>query len=166
MGRKSAVPILAIATLTLWLVSSPALAATRTTSFGVTATVEAGCQASASYAAAGNSASSQAGRRPAVSVDCTFAVPYRVIVSNSARAGMEAAGSPETDPAYMLAYNESRDPDLLESWGGLFGADSREESEFGSLRPLSSAMLPGYESAPRCVAYAADTETITATIVY
>lgn len=166
MPFKSVAPMLLAGTIAVWLVSNPALAATRTAAIDVTATVEAGCQVSPSPSALDSRALTPSGSKAAVSVDCSLPADYQVVVGNSPRIMSAAFDSPGADLAAIPEVAQSRDPDLLQVWGGPFGADQNEEFEFGPQSPFSSISLTGPITAQQCVPYVADSETIIVTIIY
>lgn len=81
--------------------SKPALAATSTASFGVSAMVQSACQASTPVSAFGNYAN--AGRSP-VSVTCTNPTPYNISLSAdlTTPAILQMIGTDKVFPDYVL----------------------------------------------------------------
>jgi hypothetical protein len=92
--RKPKIYAFLAGTLALWIGSSPALSATRSSSFAVSAIVEAGCQVSEDRAALNGSTPHQANPKMGVSVVCSLPVPYRVMVEGSSGGGAAAQESP------------------------------------------------------------------------
>jgi spore coat protein U-like protein len=98
--------------LVLDLAAKPALAATSTTSFGVSATVlAASCQASAPPTASGAYAAVRANAASNVSVTCTNPTPYNVNLTSglTADAALKAAGT----AAVSMASTPSPESDSI-----------------------------------------------------
>ena len=83
MSVISASSAFALGLLVLWLPSRPALAATPTASFGVSAMVQATCVVSASDAKFGTYAEAMVKATSTVSVSCTNSTPYNISLSAS-----------------------------------------------------------------------------------
>jgi spore coat protein U-like protein len=81
MSMKSIFTVFALGILASCLALRPALAATKTASFSVTATVQASCLASANTGALGTYTSVGANATSLVSVACDNATPYNVDLS-------------------------------------------------------------------------------------
>jgi spore coat protein U-like protein len=81
MSMKSIFTVFALGILASCLALMPALAATKTASFSVTATVQASCLASANTGALGTYTSVGAKATSLVSVTCDNATPYNVDLS-------------------------------------------------------------------------------------
>jgi spore coat protein U-like protein len=82
MLLKSVLPVLGIATLQAALMCSPGLAATRTASISVSATVVAGCQVSPILSAAKSTLLESKRGETSVSINCLLPVPYQVSITN------------------------------------------------------------------------------------
>jgi spore coat protein U-like protein len=89
---KPGLPIIAIACLTLSLSSDMLGAASVSSSFGVSATVESGCLAIASSGSLPGSDGAKTGATPAVQVNCTNPTAYSVGFSPAAARGGTVSG--------------------------------------------------------------------------
>ena len=89
---KPGLPIIAIACLTLSLSSEMLCAASVSSSFGVSATVESGCLAIASSGSLPGSDGAKTGATPAVQVNCTNPTAYSVGFSPAAARGGTVSG--------------------------------------------------------------------------
>jgi len=89
---KPGLPMIAIACLTLSLSSDLLGAASVSSSFGVSATVESGCLAIASPGSLASSDGAKAGASPAVQVNCTNPTAYSVGFSTAAARGGTVSG--------------------------------------------------------------------------
>jgi spore coat protein U-like protein len=87
MSMKPTLFAISLEIMVSGLASRPALAATPTASFGVTATVQATCAVSVSTTAPGFYSAANA--TPAVSVTCNHSIPYTVGISGGP--GIEAS---------------------------------------------------------------------------
>ena len=99
---KSALPAFALGFLALGLVARPAFAATVTTPFGVSATVQATCLVSATALAFGTYTGVVANSTSTVSVTCTNTTPYNVGLSAGLATGATVTTRKMTGPASAL----------------------------------------------------------------
>jgi spore coat protein U-like protein len=159
MSLKSVLRILGIATLQTGMMCSPGLAATRTTSLSITATVVAGCRVSSVLFAAQSAVSESKGRETIISMNCSLPVPYQISVITSARTDPTALGLTRSDFAgpssYALTNNLRNRPD-----------DSIEEPNNGLARLLFVGLPVDSINVRHCTAEDTHSETITVIITY
>ena len=155
---KSASFAVALGLLLSGLGLRPAFAATATASFGVTATVQSACQASAPSTAFGSYATPE---RSAVSVSCTIPTPYNVSSSAEVTTGSipEMTSSAKTLLHYSLLpkFSHTVNRGQMASTGTLARTDN------GSVR--SSAIVGRSAQAWRVVS-GAFADAITVTVTY
>lgn len=149
---------IALGLLASGLASRPALAATSTASFGVTATVQSSCQATAPVSAFGNYAT--AGASP-VSVSCTHPTPYNVSLSAdlTASAAMKMTGPAKALLGYGLLLNSAHTNER----GRTAGMDTLAGSGNGSSRAQASY---SQTAQARYVSSGAFADAITVTVTY
>jgi hypothetical protein len=100
------------------LLSTPAFAATRTTSLLVSMTVEPSCQVSSTLTSSANGSPAATGQGSPVSMSCSIPVPYQMNVSNGSR--VEVAGLVSLSPvvASLPGYASSRAANSLPAQDG------------------------------------------------
>src|ERR1700733_5424095 len=124
-SMKSALPAIALSVLALGLVTKAAVAATATTTFGVTATVQATCLISATPLALGTYTGAVATSTSTVSVTCTNTTPYNVGLSAGLATGATVTSRQMTGPASaLLGYALFSDPARTVNWGQTIGTDT------------------------------------------
>jgi hypothetical protein len=104
MPGKCVISTLVLAALTVVAVAQAAHAATPTTSFAVTAYVEAQCRVSPNPSAfqirsSELTVSGQVHSEAAASVNCSLPVAYQIVVESSPQMRLSALGSPGNDSA-------------------------------------------------------------------
>jgi spore coat protein U domain-containing protein, fimbrial subunit CupE1/2/3/6 len=161
---KSALPAVALGVLALGLTSRPALAATATTTFSVTATVQATCLVSATAMAFGTYTGALATSTSAVSVTCSNTTPYNVGLSAGLATGATVIARQMTGPASaVLGYALFSDPSRTVNWGQTIGTDTVTGTGNGTAQALN---VYGQATAGQFVAPGAYSDTITATVTY
>jgi spore coat protein U-like protein len=161
---KSALPAVALGFLALGLASRPALAATATTTFSVTATVQSTCLVSATNMAFGTYTGAVATSTSAVSVTCTNTTPYNVGLSAGLATGATVTTRKMTGPAAaVLGYALFSDPARSVNWGQTIGTDTVTGTGNGTAQALN---VYGQATAGQFVAPGAYSDTITATVTY
>lgn len=161
---KTALPTVALALLALGVASRPALAATITTTFGVTATVQATCLVSATPLAFGTYTGIAAASTGSVSVTCTNTTLYNVGLSAGLATGVTVTTRKMTGPSSaLLSYAMFSDAARTVNWGQTVGTDTVAGSGNGSAQVLT---VYGQVSSGQFVAPGAYSDTITATVTY
>jgi spore coat protein U-like protein len=161
---KSALPTVALGFLALGLASRPALAATATTTFAVTATVQATCLVSATPMAFGTYSGVIANSSSTVSVTCTNTTPYNVGLSAGLATGATVTTRKMTGPAAaVLSYALFSDAARTVNWGQTISTDTVAGTGNGSAQALT---VYGDVAAAQFLAPGAYTDTITATVTY
>jgi spore coat protein U-like protein len=121
---KSTLMVLTLEFLVFDLASKPAAAATLTTSFGVTATVEATCQTSASSVAHSNYSGTAASASFTISVNCTDSTPYSVGLSAGVAPGATVASRKMTaSDSALLSYVRISNTEGIVNWRNSVGTD-------------------------------------------
>jgi spore coat protein U-like protein len=144
--------------LGLFALAQPALAATSTTTFAVTATVVATCGVTATPLAFGNYTGVVDPATSTVSVTCTNTTPYTIGLNAGAATGATVANRSMTGGAVLLGY-------------GLF-SDSGHTANFVGTSSITangsaqSVTVYGQIPAAEFVAPGAYADTITATVTY
>lgn len=143
---------------------APVEAATATTTFQVTATVNATCLISATNLAFGAYAGTQTDVNSTVTVTCTNTTPYAVGLN----AGTFAAATVTTrrmsgTDANGLAYSLFQDAARTVNWGNTVGTDTVAGTGNGSAQALT---VYGRVPAGQFVAPGAYADTITATVTF
>jgi spore coat protein U-like protein len=150
--------------LALGLPQSPAMAATATTTFQVTATVAATCLISATTLAFGSYTGALVNASSSISVTCTNTTPYNVGLDAGTAAGATVTTRKMTGPASaLLNYALYRDAAHAQNWGTTVGTDTVAGTGNGSAQTLT---VFGQLPANQFVTPGAYTDTITATISY
>ena len=161
---KTGLCAFALSFLALGLASRPAVAATVTTTFGVTATVQATCLVSATAMAFGTYTGVVANSTSTVSVTCTNTTPYNVGLSAGLATGATVIARKMTGPASaLLGYALFSDAARTVNWGQTVGTDTVTGTGNGSAQAIT---VYGQTAATQFVAPGAYTDTITATVTY
>jgi spore coat protein U-like protein len=131
---------LALCFLALGLVSRHILAATPTASFGVTATVQAGCLVSATASAPWTYAAPVANAISAVSVTCTSATPYIVDLCAGVASGATGPNRRITGPfPAWLGYKPVLHFKGIVNWNQAVGIDRAAGTGTGFSGMVSAA---------------------------
>ena len=164
-SMKYALFSFALGFLTAGLAPRPALAATSNASFAVTATVQAGCQVSASSTAFGIYTTPGANSTSAVSVACTTPTPYNVGFSSGFVSGAEVVTWKMTGSASrLLGYALALSSKGKVNWGQSVGAPATVAGAGDdSAQTLS---IQGQVPAGQQVASSGYGDTITVAITY
>jgi len=161
---KLALPGAFLGCLVLGLTPSSASAATATTTFAVTATVQATCLVSATPMAFGTYTGTQATSSSTVSVTCTNTTPYNVGLNAGVATGATVSSRKMTGPSSaLLNYSLFSDSARTVNWGQTVGTDTVSGSGNGTAQALT---VYGQVAAGQYVAPGAYTDTITATVTY
>jgi spore coat protein U-like protein len=143
--------------------SLPSVAATSTSSFGVSAIVESSCVASASDVYSG-SYSGNASANSAVQVNCTNSTPYNVALSARIAQGTAALAPRMIGPATgVVTYSLLSEPSRMASWGQTLGRDTVCDAGRGAVQALA---VHGQNSSGRLHASGAQPDALIATITY
>jgi spore coat protein U-like protein len=141
-----------------------ASAATATTTFQVTATVQATCLISATNLAFGTYTGVQVAQTSTISVTCTNTTTYNVGLNPGTAVGATVTTRKMTGPGgALLAYAMYQDAGHTINWGQTVGTDTEAGTGNGSAQTLTvyGLLTAGQYGTPG--AYA---DTITATITY
>jgi spore coat protein U-like protein len=161
---KSALPAVALSILTLGFAPLPAIAATSTTTFSVTATVQATCLVSATALAFGTYTGAVATSTSAVSVTCTNTTPYNLGLSAGLATGATVTTRSMVGPASaLLGYGLFQNAGHTVNWGQTIGTDTVTGTGNGSAQAIT---VYGQAAASQYVAPGAYADTITATVTY
>lgn len=161
---KFASLIFALCFLASALASRPALAATATASFSVTATVLASCQVSAPASAYGANTAARVNAASPASVTCTSPTPYNVSLSAELAPSVtvttrKTAGSATDSPGSALLPNSAHTASL----GRVAGTGSVAGTARGSSLPYAGN---GRTAWPQNIAPGAFADSVTVTITY
>jgi spore coat protein U-like protein len=163
-SRKSL--LTAAVLVSLGLIGAPrsAIAATTTTTFAVTATVQATCIVSATPMAFGTYTGLLASTTSTVSVTCTNTTPYNVGLNAGLASGATVTTRKMTGPgSALLGYDLFSDSARTVNWGQTIGTDTVTGTGNGSAQALT---VYGQVAAGQYLAPGAYTDTITATVTY
>ena len=161
---KFALTTAAIGCLALSLASSPAVAATSTTTFTVSATVQAACQISAAPMAFGVYSGAAATTTSTVSVTCTNTTPYNVGLSAGQSTGATVANRKMAGPgSTFLSYALFSDSARTVNWGTTAGTDTVAGTGNGAIQAVN---IYGRVTAGQFVAPGSYSDTITAEVIY
>jgi spore coat protein U-like protein len=162
--NKSALSAAALGFLALGLAPRPAMAATATTTFAVTATVQATCLVSATPMAFGTYTGAVANSTSAVSVTCSNTTPYNVGLSAGTATGATVTTRKMTGPgSALLSYSLFSNAGMTTNWGNTVGTDTVTGTGNGTAQSLN---VYGQVAAGQYLAPGAYTDTITATVTY
>ena len=144
--------------------SSPVEAATATTSFSVTATVQASCTVSASNLAFSAYTGVENDTNTAVSVSCTTSTPYNVGLNAGAGTGATVSSRKMTGPSSsLLNYALYRDSARTQNWGNTVGTDTVSGTGNGTAQSLTVyGAIPASQSASP----GSYSDTIVVTVTY
>lgn len=161
---KSPLSVFALSFLAFGLAPRPAVAATATASFSVTATVQANCLVSASAATFGVYTGAVLNAASGVSVTCSHPTPYNVgfsagLASGAAVVTLKMSGSVSSLLGYALASN----PQGTVNWGQTVGANTVGGPGNDSAKMLS---VQGQVSTGEHVASSEYGDTITVSVTY
>ncbi len=142
----------------------PAMAATATSTFAVTATVVATCTTSATPLAFGNYTGVQTDAASAVTVTCTNTTPWTITLDPGIAVGATVTARKMTGPAAaLLAYSLYTDVARTTNWGNTVAPNVVTGTGNGSAQasPVYGRIAAGLYVAP-----GGYTDTITATVTY
>jgi len=138
MSRTFSLFALPLSLMASFLVPKDSLAATPIATFGVSATVVAGCSASASAATFyGTYAAAAANAASSVSVNCTNATDYRIAISPETVTGTTVPIASLTFPLRsLMTYAMSSDQARNINRGGMVSPDSTIGTGSGFVQPI------------------------------
>lgn len=145
------------------LPATPALAATATTTFQVTATVLGTCLISANNLAFGNYSGTQVDGTTTLSVTCTNTTTYNVGLDAGTGSGATVSNRKMTGGSETLDYALYSNSGRTTNWGNTVGTDTVSGTGNGSAQTLT---VYGRIAASQYPAPASYSDTITATITY
>jgi spore coat protein U-like protein len=148
----------------LGLSSPRAQAATATTSFTVSATVQATCLISANNLGFGTYSGTQATASSTINVTCTKTTPYNVGLNAGTASGATVTTRQMQGPSgALLNYGLYQDSAYTKNWGNTVGTDTVAGTGNGTQQTLT---VYGQLPAGQYVTPGAYTDTITATVSY
>ena len=148
----------------LTLSNRPAAAATATTTFSVTATVQATCLISGNNLGFGTYTGSAVAATTTLSVTCTNGTTYNVGLNAGTASGATVTTRAMTGPASAtLNYALYQDSGHTTNWGNTVGTDTKSGTGNGSAQTLT---IYGNLAASQYPTPGSYTDTITATITY
>lgn len=160
---KSVLHAAVLGLLALGLTSTSAVAATATTTFGVSATIQATCVVSATALGFGTYTGVLANSTSTVSVTCTNTTPYNVGLSAGSATGATVTTRKMTGPGgALLGYALYQDTAYSVNWGNSTGSWEGGTGN-GSAQVLT---VYGQVAAGQYLAPGAYSDTITATVNY
>jgi spore coat protein U-like protein len=146
------------------LASAPALATTATTTFNVTATVQATCLISASNLGFGSYSGSAIATTTSLSVTCTNGTSYNVGLNAGTATGATVSARAMTGPGgATLSYALYQDSGHSTNWGNTVGTDTKSGTGNGSAQSMT---VYGNLPAAQYPTPGSYSDTITATITY
>jgi spore coat protein U-like protein len=135
-----------------------------TTTFTVTAVIQATCSISASTLAFGNYARSLINSTSTISVTCTNLTPYNVGLNAGTGTGATVTNRVMTGPSSaVLSYKLFSNSGRTTNWGNTVGTDTLAGTGSGSAQSLT---VYGQVPAAQSVIPGSYTDTITATLTY
>jgi spore coat protein U-like protein len=144
--------------------SLPSVAATSTSSFGVSAIVESSCVASASDVGSGSASAGRANAGSAVQVNCTNSTPYNVALSARIAQGAMLAAPTKVGPATgVVTYSLFSEPSRKANPGLESGRNTVCEAGRSAVLALA---VPDENSARRLFAGGGQPDAVIATITY
>jgi len=164
MSRKTATSVIVLGFLALAFSSWHAIAATATTTFGVSVTVQSACAASASSMRFGTYSGTAVNAASTISVTCTQSTPYNVGLSEGLAPGATVANRKMVGPGFaLLGYSLKPGNGGMSNWGHTLGVDTVSGTGNGSVQMLPVVgEIPAGQNA-QDGAYA---DTITVTVTY
>ncbi|HEX5279902.1 MAG TPA: spore coat U domain-containing protein [Micropepsaceae bacterium] len=167
MQRRNRLPRIIAATAAtagLSLLNLPALAATATGQFNVTATVAATCIISGSNLAFGSYSGAAINAQTTVSVTCTNGTSYNVGLNAGTASGATVTTRAMTGPSSAtLNYAMYQNNTHTTNWGNTVGTDTVSGSGNGSAQSLTVYGVLAASQYPTPGSYS---DTITATVTY
>lgn len=143
---------------------SAAHAATTTTTFAVTSTVQATCVVSANNLAFGTYNGTQTDATTSISVSCTTTTPYNVGLNTGTASGATVTTRQMTGPsASLLNYSLFRDSARTLNWGNTVGTDTVTGTGNGTAQVLN---VYGTVPAGQLVTPGSYSDTIVVTVTY
>ncbi len=142
----------------------PAVASTATTTFNVTATVQATCLISASNLGFGTYTGSAIATTTTLSVTCTNGTTYNVGLNAGTATGATVSARAMTGPGgAILDYALYQDSGHSTNWGNTVGTDTKAGTGNGSAQSLT---VYGNLTANQYPTPGSYSDTITATVTY
>lgn len=141
----------------------PVHAATATSTFPVTATVQATCNISAGALAFGTYTGSQVDSSSTITVTCTNSTAYDVGLSEGAASGATVTTRQMKAGAVALNYSLFRDASRTLNWGKTVATDTLAGTGNGGAQSL---IVYGRVAGSQFVDPASYADTITATVTY
>jgi spore coat protein U-like protein len=164
IGRLRAIAAAGVlATSAIGLSALPAAAATATTTFTVSATVQATCSISANNLTFGAYSGALINSTASLSINCTNTTPYNIGLSAGSATGATVTTRKMTTGGNTISYALYRDGGHTSNWGNTVGADTATGTGSGSAQALTiyGQMAAGQISAPGSYI-----DTVTATVTY
>lgn len=155
--------ILAIGSMLIGVTSTAMAATTATSTFQVTANVQAVCQISSSNLNFGNYSGVQLTANSTISVTCTQNQGYDVGLDGGSGAQSVSARKMTGPGGTVLGYGLYRDANYTSNWGNTIGSDVVHGNGSGATQSLT---VYGKLPANQLVTPGAYADTITATITY
>ena len=150
-------------TLAFGLSAGPAVAQTATTTFQVTATVQATCLIAATDLAFGAYTGVQADATSTITITCTNTTTWNIGLNAGTAPGATVTTRRMLNGAAQLAYALFRDPARTLNWGTTIGTDTLSGTGTGIATPLT---VYGRVTAAQFPAPGGYVDTITATITF
>jgi spore coat protein U-like protein len=148
----------------LAVVATPAMSATATTTFAVTATVQATCQISATPLAFGTYSGTQIDTTSTITATCTNSTAYTIGLNAGLGIGALTNNRLMTGPAAaVLVYSSFRDSSRTLNWGIVQAVDTLAGTGNGSAQTIT---VYGRLGAGQLVAPGSYSDTLTATITF
>jgi spore coat protein U-like protein len=142
----------------------PAHAATATTTFGVTSTVQSSCLISGSSLGFGTYSGSAISMTTTLSVTCTNGTTYNVGLNPGTGTGATVTNRGMTGPgSAWLGYALYQDSGHTTNWGQTVGTDTEAGTGNGSAQTIT---VYGQLAASQYVTPGSYSDTITATVTY
>lgn len=164
MSMKVATCLFALGILASGPTSTPAKAATLTTSFGVSVTVQASCLVTASSMTFGTYSGAAVNATSTVSVTCTNSTPYNVGLSAGMATGSIVDTRKMTGPgSATLGYALASNSQGTVNWGQTVGTDTVAGTGNGSTQALT---VRGQIPAGQYVAPGSYSDSVTVTVTY
>ena len=152
-----------LSTAILGLSSMGAMAATATSTFQVTANVQATCQISSTTLNFGNYSGAELTNTSTITVNCTQNQGYNIGLNGGSNS-LPVTGRKMTGPGgTVLNYALYRDNNHTTNWGNTVGTDTQQGNGSGANQTLT---VYGKLAANQLVTPGAYSDTITATITY
>ena len=153
--------IAAVAALTLGFATTAANATTATTTFAVTANVQANCTITAAPLAFGNYTGAVNNAASTITATCTNTTPYNVGLNAGTATGATVTNRSMVNGANLLNYKITSDAGHSTNWGNTIGTDTVTGTGSGAAQTLN---VYGQIPAAQLVTPGAYRDTITATL--